>query len=130
MPRAKKAKLWEDHDMIAAINAVKNGMSHRAAAAEHNVPKSTLTDRLTGKVIQGSKSGPETILSADDENKLAAYLINVSKKGYGKSKEIILYMATAIAKKRGKVIKGAYLSKKWWAGFLNRHPEISIAWPL
>ncbi|KAK3727232.1 hypothetical protein QZH41_006992 [Actinostola sp. cb2023] len=57
---------------------------------------------------------------------LAKYLIFASNQGYGKSKEIILFMATSIAKKRNKTIQGNCLSEKWWRGFLNRHPELSM----
>jgi len=64
-------------------------------------------------------------LALEDEKKLAAYLIDVSKQGYRKSKEIILYMATQIAIKRGKEVKGC-LSEMWWRNFLKRNPEISL----
>jgi len=87
-----------------------------------NTLKSTLVDRITGRVVHGTKSGPETMLTPENEEQLAAYLIDVSKQGYGKSRDV---MATAIAKKRGKIIKGGSLSKKWWQDFLKRHPEIS-----
>ena len=45
---------------------------------------------------------------SDDEKKLAAYLIDVSKQGYGKRKEIILHelMVSQVAIKCGKEDKG------------------------
>ena len=111
--------------MLAAIEAVKDDESVRKAAMDFNVPKSTLGDRVSGRTEHGKKSGPEQILALEDEKKLAAYLIDVSKQGYGKSKEIILYMATQIAIKRGKEVKGC-LSEMWWRNFLKRNPEISL----
>ena len=124
MPRSKR-KLWTEENMLAAIEAVKDGESVRKAAMDFNVPKSTLGDRVSGRTEHGKKSGPEQILALEDEKKLAAYLIDVSKQGYGKSKEIILYMATQIAIKRGKEVKGC-LSEMWWRNFLKRNPEISL----
>ena len=88
--------------------------------------KSTLRDRTTGRVVHGKKNGPDTKLTEEDEAKLAAYLIETSKQGYGKSKEIIMFMATQIAKKRGKKVPEGGLSEMWWRSFLKRHPEISL----
>lgn len=93
MPRSKR-KLWTEENMLAAIEAVKDGESVRKAAMDFNVPKSTLGDRVSGRTEHGKKSGPEQILALEDEKKLAAYLIDVSKQWHVKSKEIILCMAT------------------------------------
>ncbi|KAK3747130.1 hypothetical protein QZH41_004409 [Actinostola sp. cb2023] len=124
MPK-EKWKLWNDENMLAAIDVVKEGMPVRKAATTFNVPRSSLNDRIQGRVLHGSKSSPEKMLTSDEE-KLAKYLIFASNQGYGKSKEIILFMATSIAKKRTKNIQGNCLSEKWWRGFLNRHPELSL----
>ncbi|KXJ07151.1 hypothetical protein AC249_AIPGENE20278 [Exaiptasia diaphana] len=108
------------------MQAVKfEGKSYRCAAQLYNVPTTTLVDRCSGRITHGIKSGPGTILSPEDEAKLAVYLVDCSNKGYGKSKDII-YMVTCIPKKRGHSTKGGSLSKKWWQGFLKRHPEISM----
>jgi len=39
------------------------------------------------------------MLTSDEEDKLAQYLIYASNQGYGKRQEIIMFMATSIAKK-------------------------------
>ena len=113
--------------MQAAVAAFKAGrISFRNAASQFNVPKSSLRDRVTGRVIHGKKNGAKTKLTQTDKEKLAAYLIETSKQGYGKRKEIIIFMATQIALKQGKTISGGCLSHMWWKGFLKRHPEISL----
>ena len=104
------------------MEAVKYVDSVRKAAADFSVPKSTLGDRISGRTEHGNKSGADQILTTEDEKKLAAYLIDVIKQGYGKSKEIILYMATQIAVKRGKEVKGC-LSEMWWRNVLKRNPK-------
>ena len=127
MPRAKKFLAWKEEDMLAAIATFRaGGISFRKCADQFNVPKSTLRDRITGRVVHGTKNGPESKLSTEDENKLAAYLIDTSRQGYGKSKEIIMFMATQIAVKRGKKVLEGGLSEMWWRSFLKRHPEISL----
>ena len=44
--------------MINAMDAVKKGSSVKKAAEEHAVPRSTLNDRITGRVQHGKKPGP------------------------------------------------------------------------
>ena len=45
--------------MLAAITMAKNGeVSANQAAEVHGVPRSTLKDRLKGKVTHGMKPGP------------------------------------------------------------------------
>ena len=53
--------------MLAAINAVKNGFNVNMAATCHGVPRTTLQDRLSGKVIHGTKPGPPPYLNKDDK---------------------------------------------------------------
>ena len=48
-------KLWSEERMEKAVEAVNcDGVSVRRAAADYNIPKSTLYDRLSGKVLPGS----------------------------------------------------------------------------
>ena len=103
----------KDDYFCVACGCLKGGISFRKCAMQ------TLRDRITGRVVHGTKNGPETKLTAEDEKKLAAYLIHVSKQGYGKSKEIIMFMATQIAMKRGKIVPEGGSSEMWWRGFLK-----------
>ena len=50
--------------MGKAVEAcVNEGMSIRQAAFHFGVPKSTLGDRMSGRVVPGSTSGPKTYSS-------------------------------------------------------------------
>jgi len=54
--------------MDMALEAVvQGGFSVCRAAAEYNSPKSTLGDRVSGRVKQGAVSGPSKYLSTADE---------------------------------------------------------------
>ncbi len=54
--------------MLEAMKAVQNGvMSANRAAVEYGVPKTTLKDRLSGRVVHGSNPGPKPYLSAVEE---------------------------------------------------------------
>jgi len=70
--------------MLAAIKAVYNGCSIKRAALEHNVPRTTLNDQITGRVQHGSKPGARPYLNKVEENKLANFIEVVARIGYGK----------------------------------------------
>ena len=57
--------------MIAAMEAVKSGeMGANRAALEHGVSKTTLKDRISGRVKHGKNPGPISFLTNEEENEL------------------------------------------------------------
>ena len=68
--------------MVAAINAVQNGSSVTMAAICHGVPRITLQDQRSGRVIHATKPGPPPYLNKDEEANLAEFLEVVSDVGY------------------------------------------------
>lgn len=82
---ALKRKQWTNEAMEAAMDDVKSGKSSLSfAAKQHNVPRSTLHDRVSGKVSHGKNPGLEPYLSAAEEKEFANFLVDVAKAGYGK----------------------------------------------
>ena len=64
LQRPSNFKLWFAESMDQAMNAVLNeGMSIRHAAEHYAIPKSTLGDRISGRVLPGSTSGLRWILN-------------------------------------------------------------------
>ena len=59
----------------------------RAAAVAYGIPKSTLYDYASGKVEIGSKRGPDTILTAAEEQILVNYVVHMAEIGYGPTRE-------------------------------------------
>ena len=73
--RPSKYKIWNAENMAKAIAAVqKNECTIREASEIYKVPKSTLYDRISGKVIHGTCSGPERYLSDSEEIGLVKFL--------------------------------------------------------
>jgi len=74
--------------MIALwLEAVKSGrLGINRSTKEYNVPRTTLKDRVAGRVKHTSKSGPDPHLTLGKETKLAKFLINVCKVVHGKTK--------------------------------------------
>ena len=54
-----KRKQWSNESMEAALEAVKKGLPVRKAATQFGVPRTTLQDRVNGKVEHGKKPGPK-----------------------------------------------------------------------
>lgn len=64
--------------MTAAIEAVEYGNSGiNRAAMTHGVPKTTLKDRLSGRVEHGSKPGPDPYLNDEEEAELSTFYRDV-----------------------------------------------------
>ena len=79
------------------IKAVHNGCSVSIVAVCHNVPRMTLQDGLSGRVVHRTKLGPLLFLNKDEEVNLAEFLEVVSDVGYGKTKkQIWLSLQTVI----------------------------------
>ena len=64
---AGKRIRWSEKSMTGAIKAVVEGSSISGAAREHGVPRTTLQDRVLGKVTHGTKPGPKRYLNETEE---------------------------------------------------------------
>ena len=61
--RADKRIQWSEESMTGAIKAVVKGSSISGAAREHGVPRTTLQDRVLGKVTHSTKQPISVALS-------------------------------------------------------------------
>ena len=67
--RAPNYKLWNEESLKKAYTAViEKQMSVQRAALCYNIPKSTLSDRVSGRVPFGSHSGPARYLTKKEHN--------------------------------------------------------------
>jgi len=132
MAAMKKKKKWTTEDLAKALDDIQeNKLSYREAEAKYGIPKSTLCDYKVGKVEVGAQTGPTPILTAAEEQKLVDYAFEMSKIGYGQTKQQILTMVQKILKKDGRLnpFKDDRPGKKWWQLFLKRHPEVTLRVP-
>ena len=109
--RPAKLRSWSNQSMLGAMEAGVN-----RAALEHSVPRATLKDRLSGRIIHGSNIGPKPYLTQDEEKELAKFLINCFKMGYGKTRGEVLKIVEAVVKKKGRKHEGP-ISQGWWCCF-------------
>ena len=76
--RSAVRKQWTEEQMSAALNSVKTeGLSGNRAADLYGVPRSTLKDRLSGRVVHGTKPRPRPYLSTGEETELSSHLLKL-----------------------------------------------------
>uniref|UniRef100_A0A1X7V1N7 HTH psq-type domain-containing protein n=1 Tax=Amphimedon queenslandica TaxID=400682 RepID=A0A1X7V1N7_AMPQE len=73
----------EDVSMVKALKAVEEeGMSVRHASELFGVPKSTLYDRVSGRVQHRAHPGPSAYLMKEKEDELPRFLLRCANIGY------------------------------------------------
>jgi hypothetical protein len=111
--------------MTAALEAVKGGQSISQAARVYGVPKTTLHDRVSGKVVHGSNPGPQRYLNCQEESELGTYLKHCARVGYGKTRRDVLNIVQNAASEKG-VLCSSQVSLGWWRRFLERQKDLSL----
>lgn len=75
-----KYKNWTESRIAKALEAVNSqGLTIRRAAEGFDIPKSTLHDRASGRVLAGATSGPPQYLTDEEEDELEAFLSGAAK---------------------------------------------------
>ena len=124
--RPKKYKQWTDESMQGALKAVAEGMGVNRAALEYGVPRTTLKDRVAGRVQHGCKSGRSPYLTLEEEQELVDYLITCSDIGYPKRRdEVIGIVRKTLQNKRGNLVE-KFNGKGWWLRFMERWPKLAL----
>ena len=119
-------KRWDPDTLRKACETVNEGMSIRRAAEEFNVPRSTLHDHITGKVLTGTKSGPRAYLTIDEEEELVSFLTGSSTLGYSRTVKQVIDIVQEIVDKKGINVT---VSANWWKSFKTRHKDIVLRTP-
>ncbi|XP_065070689.1 uncharacterized protein LOC135695504 isoform X2 [Rhopilema esculentum] len=125
----KERMRWKRDNLLLAMNAVKDGkMSLRGSAKFYGIPKSTLGDIIKGKCSTSLTPGPKRLLSEEEENSLAGWLITMERSGRHVRIKEVLETVKAILDNSGKQIarlKDNLPKESWWYGFLLRHKEVA-----
>ena len=75
---------YDEKNLNNAVAAVRRGeLSQRRAAQQFGVPKSTIADRISGRVQEGAKPGKPTILPEKVEKSIAKEIIKCADEGFG-----------------------------------------------
>ena len=124
--RPAKLKQWDNDSMVHAMEAVRSGkMGQNQAAKTYDVPRTTLKDRLSGRVKHGKKSGPEPYLTTEEEAELAEFLKQCARMGHGKTKKELFSIVQRSLIKKGRSLEH-FNGEGWWNRFTQHHPKLSL----
>ena len=94
-------KAWGEETLVQALDELKYGkISFREASAKYGMPKSTLRDYATGKIVVEWWLGSQPVLTRDEEKRLVEWTIELAHLGYGQTRRQICEMVKKIFKKR------------------------------
>ncbi|MES9883347.1 MAG: helix-turn-helix domain-containing protein [Sedimenticola sp.] len=113
-----------------AVAAVRGGLSLRQASKKYGIPRSTISDRVTGKVADGSSLGRKPTFPVEVEKEIAETAKTAADKGIGLSKSQLLVRAGKLATRLN--IKTPFKGTPghgWWQGFKNRNVGITLRQP-
>ena len=106
-------------------------LSATAASKQFGVPRSTLTDRLRGKVDDQAKPGRKPVIPLEVENKICDSVCESAERGMGIGRQDVLHRIGVLAKRHDipTPFRDGRPGKFFWKGFLTRHPEITLRKP-
>ena len=124
-PEKTKRKCWTDCQMKAAMEAVGKGQSLNQASWDHGVPKTTLWDRIHGRIQHSTKPGPKPYLEPSEEIDLVSFIERCASIGYGKSRKYIMCIAQSAAESK-ELLRKNVITNGWWRRFMVRHNKLLL----
>ncbi|XP_074527878.1 uncharacterized protein LOC141791371 [Halichoeres trimaculatus] len=120
----KTKKKWTEEAMERALIEVKSGRcTVRQAAKQFSVPKSSLGDRVSGRVTPGCRSGPAQLITSADEELLVEFSLYMSKHGFPLTKQQLVSFASSIYKRQHRRVAFSKLGQTWWLNFRKRQEK-------
>lgn len=113
--------------MKKALELAKNGTPIAAASKQYKIPRTTLRNKLQGKAPETSgRVGPESVLGHNIEDRLEEWLLGMSRMGFPINKDILIHSVKQLVEAEGLInpFKDNVPGRKWFEGFLKRHPRI------
>lgn len=124
----RKRKLYTKDDMSKAFAAVQAGMPVATASKSFGVPRITLRNKVKGISPVVCTMGPSTILTTVEEERIAQWVVDVAKAGFPITKTALFDTVAKLIKEmnRETPFTDGRPGRKWFNGFLKRHPSISL----
>uniref|UniRef100_A0A2S2NUN9 Jerky-like n=1 Tax=Schizaphis graminum TaxID=13262 RepID=A0A2S2NUN9_SCHGA len=124
---ANKFKYSEEQMRLALEDVTSKSLSLNKASVKYNIPKSTLSMKLSGKTPLIRKMGPCSFLSDEEENRIKAWILNNATLGFPLKEEDVKDSVQKVIKDfpRTTPFKDSRPGEKWMKLFLKRNSEIT-----
>lgn len=94
-----RPKLYSEQEIVKCIHDIKNNnVPVSTACKKHSIPRSTIKFRLSNKWKKQKKSGPDTILSTNEEEELSSWVKRMAKKGFPVTRHKLMNRVVAFLK--------------------------------
>lgn len=126
--KAYKRFRYDDQTLQKALEVIrKSEMNISQASRKYLIPKSTLSNKLKGKVPEVRRMGPPTILTTEEEERLEKWILSKAVLGFPMHPDEVKDSVQRVLKivKRPNVFKDDRPGKKWLTLFLQRHPNVT-----
>ena len=81
--RGPYKKKYSSATLKSALDTIRqHGVKHGTAAKQFGIPKTTLLDRLKGRVPDEAEAGAPTVLTTSEEQKLCQFIQESSSMGF------------------------------------------------
>ena len=124
-----KRKLWCKESMLEAVKSIEDeGKGLREAARIYNVPVETLRRRVIGITSLDAKPGRDTVLTSEEETRLAQYIVDMCDMGFGLTRQDVMRVAYSIVEKSGREhpFSNGMAGRAWFDGFRSRNPNLTM----
>ncbi|XP_003740694.1 tigger transposable element-derived protein 6-like [Galendromus occidentalis] len=123
---------YTTEDLRNAIEAVRNGMSHRTAANQFGVPRTTLSRKIDSEDPERLPRGPSPVLGETEED-IVQWVKDMAKMGFPVTREALQETGRKLAKlaaKDGNPRAHQIVSAdKWVRLFCQRHQDLALRTP-
>ena len=111
----------------AAGSVRAKSISLNKASKQYGIPKTTLQNAVQHK-YEGHKDGYRTVLSAEEENRIADWAMHMARIGYGRTRQELANTVKKILDDDGRItpFKENRPGKEWLNGFFRRHPSLTL----
>ena len=97
----RELRLWSENELQEAVKAIQMSMALCRASEFYGIPKSTLSNKVSGHTPLSRKKEPELVLSRELEDRIEKWLITMARIGYGQMKNDVLNKVQELVKKMG-----------------------------